>query len=92
MLAKKQSQGIWEIDVHNLQSHEALKKVLDKIEDAYFENVIELRVIHGFNRGTAIKNLILESEEIRNNEYVQRVSKSFDNSGITIITLKFHED
>ena len=81
-----------EVNVHGLVVNEALNKILDEIEDAYFDYLPEIRVNHGYNRGVAIKTAIKESMEIIKSPYVKGIRSDLVNSGVTIIELKFHEE
>jgi predicted DNA-binding protein len=83
---------IREINVHGLIVKEAIEKILDEIETAYFDLAIELKVIHGYNKGVAIKQAINESEEIKNSTFVKGIRSDLTNSGVTIIDLWYHED
>lgn len=81
-----------EINVHGLVVKDALKKILDEIEDAYYDCLLEVRVNHGYNKGVAIKTAIKESLEIKNSPYVRGIRSDLVNSGVTIIELQFHEE
>lgn len=83
---------IQEINVHGLSVDKAITRILYLIERAYNNCDFEVRVIHGYNKGDAIKNAILESDEIINSPLVRNVRPDLTNKGVTIIELMFHEE
>jgi hypothetical protein len=86
-----QKTKIQEINVHGLSVEKAITRILYAIERAYFNYDFEVRVIHGYNKGDAIKTAIRESDEIINSPYVRNVRPDLLNKGVTIIELHFQE-
>jgi len=78
---------ITEIDIHGMRPDEALQKLAKVIEDAP-ESVYRIRVIHGFNRGTALQRAIYdEFDYFHTSEKVIRVEPG-SNQGITDLVLR----
>ena len=73
------------IDVHGLYVDEALKKIKTAIISNYSANLIE--VIHGYNKGFAIKNALKEEGKHLSKRVSQVIEKP-SNGGITLIYLK----
>lgn len=73
-----------EVDIHGYSAVEA-KRLLERVLVNCTKDVKELRVVHGFNDGTTLRNMVfndLKSKKIRNK------SQDFFNKGTTIIFLK----
>ena len=72
------------IDLHGLFRDEAIKKI-DKVLKSADSGTYQIKLIHGYNRGTSLKNMIVE--EYRYHPKVLRV-KPGDNLGTTILVLR----
>lgn len=72
------------IDLHGLFRDEAMKKI-DKALKSADSGTYQIKLIHGYNRGTSLKNMI--AEEYRYHPKVLRV-KPGDNLGTTILVLR----
>ena len=72
------------IDLHGLFRDEAIKKI-DKALKSADSGTYQIKLIHGYNRGTSLKNMI--AEEYRYHPKVLRV-KPGDNLGTTILVLR----
>lgn len=46
------------IDTHGLRYIEATLEICGRIEEAYSQGHDEIKIIHGFNRGTSIRNYV----------------------------------
>lgn len=73
-----------DIDLHGLFREEAIK-VIDKALMAADNSVYQIRLIHGYHRGTSLKNMILD--EYKYHPKVLRIRPG-DNQGITILVLR----
>ncbi len=73
-----------DIDLHGLYQDEAIK-VIDKALKTADASTYQIRLIHGYNRGTSLKNMI--AEEYRYHPKVVRIMPG-DNLGITILVLR----
>ena len=78
------SSPIINIDLHGLFRDEAIK-VIDKALKQADDSTYQIKLIHGYNRGTSLKDMIFE--EYRYHPKVLRV-KPGDNLGVTILVLR----
>lgn len=72
------------LDLHGLTQEEA-KKRIDKALASAGSGTYQLRLIHGFNRGTRLKNMIYDWYDLE--PKVKRIIPG-DNQGITILVLR----
>ena len=72
------------IDLHGMFRDEAIKTI-DKALKTADNSTYQIRLVHGYNRGTSLKNMIVE--EYRYQPKVLRV-KPGDNLGTTILVLR----
>ncbi len=72
------------VDLHGLRREEAVRKIEQAIKAAD-STTYQIRLIHGFNRGTSLKSMIYE--EYRFDPRVKRVMAG-ENQGITILVMK----
>ncbi len=72
------------VDLHGLYRDEAIK-VIDKALKNADESTYQIKLIHGYNRGTSLKNMIIE--EYRYHPKVRRIEPG-DNLGTTILVLR----
>jgi DNA-nicking Smr family endonuclease len=72
------------VDLHGLFRDEAIK-VIDKALKNADESTYQIKLIHGYNRGTSLKNMIIE--EYRYHPKVRRIEPG-DNLGTTILVLR----
>lgn len=79
-------QGIIEVDVHGLNAEQAVKKVEEKVNQAN-TTTYRIRVIHGYNRGTRIKDAIYRELGYGLCPKVKKIVPG-DNLGITELVLK----
>ena len=73
-----------DIDLHGLRQEEA-KKVIDRELAKAGSGTYQLRLIHGFNRGTSLKNMIWDWYQFE--PKVKRIMPG-DNQGVTILVLR----
>lgn len=73
-----------EVDLHGLFQDEAIK-VIDRALKNADASTYQIKLIHGYNRGTSLKNMIVE--EYKYHPKVLRI-KPGDNLGITILVLR----
>ena len=78
--------GFVDIDVHGMTVDAAVNKVLACVESAG-RGVYQIRVIHGYHGGTAIKNAMREEFSYGRSDKVRRVAMG-DNPGITLLILR----
>ncbi len=72
------------VDLHGLRRDEAIRKIEQAIASAD-STTYQIRLIHGFNRGTSLKSMIID--EYRYDPRVKRVMPG-ENQGITILVMK----
>lgn len=75
---------IVDIDLHGLFQDEAIK-VIDKALKAADSSTYQIRLIHGYHRGTSLKNMIID--EYKYDPKVLRIQPG-DNQGVTILVLR----
>lgn len=75
---------IIDIDLHGLFQDEAIK-VVDKALKAADNSTYQIRLIHGYHRGTSLKNMIID--EYKYDPKVLRIQPG-DNQGVTILVLR----
>lgn len=78
---------IFEVDVHGFKRLEAKKYIYSKIKDCLKNNIYTIRVIHGFNNGTVIKDWLNNSQDIIREFDIIKIEEDILNSGATIIYL-----
>ncbi len=78
------SKPIIEIDLHGLFQDEAIK-VIDKTLKHADDSTYQIKLIHGYNRGTSLKNMIID--EYKYHPKVLRIQPG-DNLGTTILVLR----
>ena len=72
------------IDLHGLFRDEAIK-VIDRALKAADSSTYHIKLIHGYNRGTSLKNMIYD--EYRYHPKVLRIQAG-ENLGTTILVLR----
>lgn len=72
------------IDLHGLMQADA-KKAIDRALASAGSGVYQIRVIHGYHRGTSLRTMI--QYEYRCHDRVIRIMPG-DNPGITVLVLK----
>ena len=72
------------VDLHGLRQEEAIR-VIDRAIDSADSSTYQIQLIHGYNRGTSLRNMIYD--EYRYEKKVKRIIPG-DNQGITILVLK----
>ncbi len=72
------------IDLHGMRTGEAEKAVERAVASAG-PGTYQIQVIHGFNRGTNLRDMIYDS--FRYNEKVKRIIPG-DNPGVTVLVLR----
>ncbi len=72
------------IDLHNMRKEEAVR-VIDRAIEAADSSTYQIRLIHGFNRGTRLRTMIYEEYQ-----YAPKVKRVIpgDNQGITILVMR----
>lgn len=78
------SRPIIELDLHGMFRDEAIKAIDRTLKNAD-DSTYQIKLIHGYNRGTNLKNMIIE--EYRYHPKVRRVQPG-DNLGITVLVLR----
>ena len=78
------SDAFVKIDLHGLRQEEAMK-VIDEALAVAGPTTYQLQLIHGYNRGTSLRNMI--HDWYRHDPKVKRVI-SGDNPGITVLVLR----
>ena len=72
------------IDLHGMRTVEAEKTIENALKKAD-SGTYQIRLIHGYNRGTAIRDMIYDN--FRYEPKVKRIIPG-DNQGITVIVLR----
>lgn len=72
------------VDLHGLYRDEAIK-VIGKALKTADNSTYQIKLIHGYNRGTSLKDMIID--EFRYHPKVLRI-KPGDNLGTTILVLR----
>lgn len=72
------------VDLHGMRCDEAEKRI-EKVLSGAGDGTYQIRLIHGFNRGTNLRDMIYDS--FRYNKKVKRIIPG-DNQGITVLILK----
>jgi len=75
---------IIDIDLHGMFRDEAIKAI-DKALKSADSGTYQIRLVHGYNHGTSLKNMIID--EYRYHPKVLRV-KPGDNLGTTVLVLR----
>ena len=78
--------GIVELDVHGMNAANAISLINKEISKAA-NSVYRIRVIHGYNRGTSIKDAIREEYSYGREPKVIRIENG-TNMGITELVLR----
>lgn len=76
-----------EIDVHGMLRQNAKKYILESIDRCYKNGDTTLKVIHGFNHGTAIRDWLRGSKTLGDN-VLEVTPFMLEESGTTIIKIK----
>ena len=72
------------VDLHGLFREDAIK-VIDKALKAADDSTYQIKLIHGYNRGTSLKNMIID--EYKYHPKVRRIQPG-ENLGITVFVLR----
>ena len=72
------------LDLHGMYQDEATKAIERALKGAD-SSTYQIRLIHGYNRGTNLKNMIID--EYRYDSRVLRVEPG-DNLGVTVLVLR----
>jgi DNA-nicking Smr family endonuclease len=72
------------IDLHGMRTDEAEKVIQNALKKAD-AGTYQIRLIHGYNRGTAIRDMIYDN--FRDESKVIRIIPG-DNQGITVLVLR----
>ena len=72
------------IDLHGLRQEEAIR-VIDRAIAAADSSTYQIRLIHGFHRGTSLRSMI--HDEYQFHPKVKRIMPG-DNPGITVLVMK----
>ena len=78
------SEAFMQVDLHGLRTGEAVK-VIDKAIRSAGTTTYHIRLIHGYNRGTSLRNMIYD--EYQYDPRVKRIIPG-DNPGITVLVLR----
>ena len=81
---KKMGSAIVRVDLHGMFREDAVKAI-DRALKAADDSTYQIKLIHGYNRGTSLKNMIMD--EYRYHPKVLRVVPG-DNLGITVLVLR----
>lgn len=76
------------IDVHGLNTKEALEQIKKFIDRCYKDKESRIEVIHGCNNGTNIKHRVLKMGPEKTHPAIKEVREDILNPGKTIIILK----
>ena len=80
----KMNDAFVKIDLHGLRQDEAIR-VINKAIAAADSTTYQIRLIHGYHRGTSLRTMIYE--EYRYEPKVKRIMPG-DNPGITVLVMR----
>ncbi|MBQ6389331.1 MAG: Smr/MutS family protein [Mogibacterium sp.] len=72
------------VDLHGLFREDAVKAI-DRALKTADAGTYQIRLIHGYHRGTSLKNMIID--EYKYHPKVRRIAPG-DNQGITVLVLR----
>jgi len=72
------------LDLHGMYQDEAIKAI-DRALKSSDSSTYQIKLIHGYNRGTNLKNMIID--EYKYDPKVKRIQPG-DNLGVTILVLR----
>lgn len=72
------------VDLHGLFREDAVKAI-DRALKSADAGTYQIRLIHGYHRGTSLKNMIID--EYKYHPKVRRIAPG-DNQGITVLVLR----
>ncbi len=72
------------LDLHGMYQDEAIKAI-ERALKAADASTYQIKLIHGYNRGTSLKNMIID--EYRYHPKVSRIQPG-DNLGVTLLILR----
>ena len=72
------------IDLHGMRQEEALK-VIERAVRGADASTYQIRLIHGYHRGTSLRSMILDW--YRSDARIKRIMPG-DNPGITVLVMK----
>lgn len=78
------SEAFIEVDLHGLRQEEAVK-VIDRAIRNAGPTAYQIRLIHGYNRGTSLRSMIYDWYQY--DAKVKRIMPG-DNPGITVLVLR----
>lgn len=78
------SKPIVDLDLHGLYRDEAIKLINNALKAAD-NGTYQIRLIHGYHRGTNLKNMIMD--EYKYDPKVLRIEPG-DNQGVTVLVLR----
>ena len=73
-----------DLDLHGLRQEEAMKEI-DKALQKADHTTYQIRIVHGYNRGTALRSMIYQ--EYRYHPKIKRIIPG-DNPGITVLVIR----
>ena len=76
------------IDIHGMKYLEATIEICDRIEEAHCQGDEGVKIIHGFNRGTSIRNYVRSAliQDLRKyNQQVPKIILDCLDPGITVV-------
>lgn len=72
------------LDLHGMYQEDAIKAI-DRALKSADSSTYQIKLIHGYNRGTSLKNMILD--EYKYHPKVNRIQPG-DNLGVTVLVLR----
>ena len=78
------SEPFIKVDLHDMRREEALKTIEAALKRAD-SGTYQIQVIHGFNRGTSLKQMVYE--EYQYDDRIKRIRPG-DNQGVTVLVLR----
>ena len=73
-----------DLDLHSLRQDEAMRVIDKALKEADY-TTYQIRIVHGYHRGTALRTMIMQ--EYKYHPKIKRIIPG-DNPGITILVLK----
>ena len=79
------------LDIHGMRFLEATLEVCDRIEEAHVKGESGIKIIHGFNRGTSIREYVrakMFKDLKKYNVIVPKINLDCLDPGVTVVTFE----
>ena len=79
------------IDIHGMRYLEATIEICSRIEEAHCQGDDGVKIIHGFNRGTSIRNYVrsdLVQDLKKYSSHIPKITLDCLDPGVTLVTFE----